>query len=168
MNQSFLVKNPSGGHCLVTTFADVGRYCKPQLSLMPDVDSTLRHIAQWKHIIATDFASAFYQIPLSRDSMIYSGVVTPFRGVRVYARSAMGMKGSETAVDELMCRALGHLLEEGIIAKIADDLYCGGNSVHELLQNWRRVLQALHKCNLRLSSSKTIINPHSTTILGWV
>jgi len=78
------------------------------------------------------------------------------------------MKGSEKALEELMCRVLGHLLEEGVIAKIADDLYCGGNSVHELLQNWRRVLQAPHKCNLRLFSSKTIINPHSTTILGWV
>ena len=70
--------------------------------------------------------------------------------------------------NELPCRVLGHLLEQGVIAKIADDLYCGGNSPHELLQKWRRVLQALHKCNLRLSSSKTILNPQSTTVLGWL
>ena len=50
---------PSGGSRLITAFADVGRYSKPQPSLMPDVDSTLRHIAQWKHIIATDLTSAF-------------------------------------------------------------------------------------------------------------
>ena len=59
LNPSFLVKKPSGGFRLVTAFADVGRYSKPQPSLMPDVDSTLRHIAQWKHIIATDLTSAF-------------------------------------------------------------------------------------------------------------
>ena len=29
------------------------------------------------------------------------------------------------------------------------------------------VLQALHKCDLRLSTAKRIINPQSTTILGW-
>ncbi|KAK3716560.1 hypothetical protein QZH41_006392 [Actinostola sp. cb2023] len=168
LNPSFLVKKPNGGSRLVTAFADVGRYSKPQPSLMPDVDSTLRHIAQWKHIVATDLTSAFYQIPLARDSMKYCGVATPFRGVRVYARSAMGMPGSETALEEIMCRVLGHLLHEGVVAKIADDLYCGGNTPHELLLNWKKVLQALQKCNLRLSASKTVINPKSTTILGWI
>ena len=161
LNPSFLVKKPSGDYRLVTAFADVGRCSKPQPSLMPDVDSTLRLIAQWKHIIATDLTSAFYQIPLSCGSMKYFGVATPFRGVRVYARSAMGMPGSETALEELMSRVLGDLLKEGIVAKIADDLYCGGNSPSELLSNWKKVLQALHKCDLRLSASKTIINPQS-------
>lgn len=98
--------------------------------------------------------------------MKYCGVPTPFRGVHMYARSAMGMPGSETALEELMSRVLGDLLEEGIVAKIADDLYCGGNSPEELLQNWTKVLRALHKCDLRLSVSKTIINSQSTTILG--
>ena len=33
--------------------------------------------------------------------MKYCGVATPFKGVRVYVRSAMGMPGSETALEEL-------------------------------------------------------------------
>lgn len=135
---------------------------------MPDVNSTLQKIAQWKHLIATDLTSAFYQIPLSRNSMKYYGVATTFQGVRVYTRCAMGMPGSETALEELMCRVLGDLLEKGVIAKLADDLYCGGNTVDELLHNWRLVLHALYKCNLRLSVSKTVICPKSTTILGWI
>ena len=73
LNPSFLVKKPSGGSRLVTAFADVGRYSKPQPSLLPDVDSTLRQIGQWRYIIATDLAKAFYQIPLSKDSMKYCG-----------------------------------------------------------------------------------------------
>ena len=39
-------------------------------------------------LIATDLTSAFYQIPLSQDSMKYCGVATPFKGVRVYVRFA--------------------------------------------------------------------------------
>lgn len=46
LNPSFLVKKPNGGFRLVTAFADVGRYSKPQPSLMPDVDSTLRTIGK--------------------------------------------------------------------------------------------------------------------------
>ena len=167
INPSFLVKKTNGGYRLVTAFADVGRYSKPQPSLMPDINSTLRHIAQWKYLIATDLTQAFYQIPLSPESMKYCGVATPYRGVRVYVRTAMGMPGSETALEELMCRVLGELLKEGTVARIADDLYCGGNTPAELLYNWEQVLSALQRCDLTLSATKTVIAPKSTTILGW-
>ena len=167
LNPSFLVNKPSGGTRLVTAFADVGRYSKPQPSLLPDVNSTLQQIGQWKYIICTDLSKAFYQIPLSKPSMKYCGVATPFRGVRVYTRCAMGMPGSETALEELMCRVLGHLLQNGSVAKLADDLYCGANTPQELLENWRQVLEALDANDLRLSAAKTVINPTCTTILGW-
>lgn len=91
LNPSFLVKKTSGGFRLVTAFAEVGQYSKPQPSLMPDVDSILRTIGQWKYIIVSDLTNAFYQIPLSRKSMKYCGVATPFRGVRVYTKCAIGM-----------------------------------------------------------------------------
>ena len=168
LNPSFLVKKPSGGFRLVTAFAEVGRYAKPQPSLMPDVDSTLRKIGQWHHIVATDLTNAFYQIPLSKTSMKYCGVATPFRGVRVYTRSAMGMPGSETALEELMCRVLGDLLVEGIVVKLADDLFCGGQTPDDLIANWSRVLHALHGAGLHLSAAKTVVCPKSTTILGWI
>ena len=168
VNPSFLVKKASGGHRLVTAFADVGRYSKPQPTLMPDVDSTLRQIAQWQYICVSDLSSAFYQIPLDKQSMKYCGVVTPFRGVRAYARCAMGMPGSEGALEELMCRVLGDLLREGIVTKLADDLYCGANTPEELCQNWRRVLEALSLNGLCLSPSKTKIAPTKCTILGWI
>ena len=107
LNPSFLVKKPNGGFRLVTAFSDVGRYSKPQPSLMPDVDSTLRTDAQWNYIIKTDLTNAFFQIPLAKQSMKFCGIATPFRGVRVYTRCAMGMPGSETTLEELMCRVLG-------------------------------------------------------------
>ena len=107
-------------------------------------------------------------ITLAKESMKCCGVATAFKGVRVFVRSAMGMPGSETALEEVMCRVLGPLLRDGSVAKIADDLYCDGNTPQELLHNWKRVLHALHKCNLRLPAHKTIISPKTTTILGWI
>lgn len=168
VNPSFLIKKTSGGFRLVTAFADVGCYGKPQPSLMPDVDSTLRLIAQWKYIIATDLTKVFYQIPLSKDSWKYCGVVTPFKGVRVYVQSAMGMLGSETALEELTCRVFGDLPEQGLVAKVVSDLYCGADSLEDLLAVWRRVLTVLHHCGLNLSATKTTVAPVQTSILGWV
>jgi hypothetical protein len=100
--------------------------------------------------------------------MKYCGVVTPFRGVRVNTRSAMGMPESETALEELVCRILGNCLEDGIAETLADDLYCGADSPEELLINWKSILDVLQKCNIKLSPFKTIIFPRSTTILGWI
>ena len=100
--------------------------------------------------------------------MKYCGVATRFKGIRVYTRSAMGMPRSETCLDELMSRVLGDLIQEGCVAKTADDLYVGGNSPSEVLDNWSRVLALLQKNNLRLSAAKTIICPRKATILGWV
>ena len=134
---------------------------------MPDVESTLRTIASWQYIITIDLTSAFYQIPLDKDSMKYCGVATPYKGIRVYTRSAVGMPGSETALEELISRVLGDLLHEGVVTKLADDLYCGGDTPEAVLHNWDSVLQALSKCNLRLSAKKTSICPKSTLILGW-
>jgi len=168
MNLSFLVSKPSGGHRLVTAFAEIGEYCKPQPSIMPNVDVTLRTIGQWRYIIKTDLQQAYYQIPLSKDSMRFCGVATPFKGVRIYTRCAMGLPGSETALEEVMNRVVGELIMEGSAAKIADDLFCGGNTPKEALQVWARILELLSRNGLGLSAPKTIIFPKRTTILGWI
>ena len=80
----------------------------------------------------------------------------------------MGIPGSEVALEELLCRVLGDLIEEGVVCKIADNLFCGGQTLEELYNNWERVLNAMQKSDLKLSAVQTIINPTSTTILGWV
>ena len=100
--------------------------------------------------------------------MKYCGVVTPFRGIHVYNPSAMGMPGSKTALEEMMRRVLGDLLQDESVAKIADDLYCSGNTSTDLLCMWLKALKQLDKCNLRLSPTKTVICPKSTTILGRI
>ena len=168
VNPSFLVKKPDGGHRLVTSFGEVAKHCKPAPSLMADVDSTLRQIGQWRYIIKADLAKAYFQIPLQKSSQKYCGVVTPFRGMRVYLRSAMGMPGSESVLEELMSRILGDLILKGKVVKLADDLYCGSNTLDDLFSTWSQVLQLLSDCDLRLSATKTVILPRSTTILGWV
>ena len=48
----------------------------------------------------------------------------------------MGMPGSETALEEMMCRVLGASLQDGTSAKLADYLYYGENTIDELFSNW--------------------------------
>lgn len=168
LNPSFLIKKKSGKKRLVTAFTEVAQYTKPQPALMSDVEGALRHIANWSDIVVSDLTSAYWQMPLSEESMKYTGVATPFKGIRVYGRGAMGMPGTESALEELMCRILGEQLASGGVAKVADDLYCGGSSPEEALREWERILKALDRNGMRLSASKTVICPQSIVILGWV
>ena len=104
---------------------------------MPEVDKTLRTIAPCRQMIKTDLTRAFYQIPLSWSSLKYCSVATHFGEIWVYTRSTMGMTGLETALEEMMCRILEDFIQEGCVAKLADDLYCGGNTPEAPLNNWR-------------------------------
>ena len=167
VSPSFLVRKPSGGHRLVTAFTSIGEYCKTLPTAMPTIDETIRTIASWRYIIKTDLRDSFYQIPLEKSSMKWCGTQTPFRGLRVYVVSAQGMPGSSETLEELLCTVIGHLVQDGCAAKIADDLYIGGQSVDELIQNWRRVLEIMHQNGLKLKPSKTVVAPTHTQILGW-
>ena len=169
LNMSFLVEKPgSGDYCFVTAFLEIGEYSKPQPSLMPNVEETLRTIGRWKFVIKTDLKQAYFQIPLSKDSKRYAGTVSPFKGVRVYDRAAMGLPGAETALEELMNRVAGDLIMEGVAAKVADDCYCGGKTIESALNAYERLLAALAHNNLGLNAKKTVRFPKRVMILGWI
>ena len=57
----------------------------------------------------------------------------------------MGLPGTEVALEELTCKILGDLVMNGCVAKVADDLYIGGASEKDLLDNFRIVLQTQGK-----------------------
>ena len=167
VSPSFLVRKPSGGHRLVTAFTTIGEYSKTLPTVMPSVEEILRTVSKWKYIIATDLRDAFYQIPLEEESMKWCATPTPFKGLRVYTASAQGMPGSSETLEEMMCTVLGPLIQEGVVAKIADDLYIGGADVSSLFDNWKRTLERIRSSNLTLKAAKTVIAPTKLQLLGW-
>ena len=63
--------------------------------------------------------------------MPYLATVTPYKGIRVYARSAMGMPGSAEYLDELTSRVLGVYVQEGWLVLIHDDLHACANDISD-------------------------------------
>ena len=161
---SFLVKKPDGSHRLVTAFNTIGTYALPPPSQSTSTNDVLTFLARFNYIIKTDMTKQFFQLPMVKSSMRYLGTLTPFKGLHMYTCAAMGMPGSTEHLNELMCWVLGDLMQEGIVVKIADDLYTGGNTIQELLGNWERILHRMEANNLRLSPSKTVICPVTTSV----
>ena len=168
VSPSFLVKKSSGvGHRLVTAFTSLGEYIKPLPSLMPTGEVTLRTISEWKYLFSTDLRDAFYQIPLEKASMGWCAIQTPYKGLRVYCVACQGLPGSSEWLEELLSLLFGSLIQEGWVAKVADDLYVGGNSFEHLFDNWSQVLLILFENGLKLKGIKTFIVPMHMQILGW-
>lgn len=168
VSPSFLVEKSSGGHRLVTNFTSLIDYCKTLPTVMPTVESVLQTIASWKFIIISDLRDAFYQIPMDKGSMKWCATPTPYRGLRIYVVAVQGLPGSSEVLEEMLCAVLGDYVKEGFVAKIADDLSVGGNTIEELFQNWARVLNALQQNGLKLKAIKTIVAPTIAQILGWL
>lgn len=167
VSPSFLVKKANGDHRLVTAFNSIAAYAKPVPTKSTSSEEILRFLAQYRYIIKTDMTKQFFQLPMTKSSMKYLGVITPYKGIRVYTRAAMGMPGSTEHLDELTSRIFGDMVEAGKVIKIADDLYAGADSIPNLLDIWEELLMKMEQNNLRLSATKTVICPISTTILGW-
>ena len=167
VSPSFLVRKPSGGTRLVTAFTSIGQYSKISPSAMPSVDDTLRTIANWKYVKTTDLKDSFYQIPLDKNSMKWCATPTPFRGLRCYLVASQGMPDSSEVLEELLCTIFGDMIQKGLVAKIADDIYVGSNTIEELFDRLK-VLQLIEENGLKLKAAKTQIAPTKTTILGWI
>ena len=168
VSPSFLVRKSNGnGYRLVTAFTSIAEYIKPLPSLMPTVESTLRTVSEWKYLISTDLRDAFFQIPLDKESMKWCATHTLYRGLRVYVVACQGLPGSSEWLEELLSLLLGSLIQEGWVAKVADDLYVGGLSLEHLLHNWSQVLNILYVNGLKVKAIKTFIVPTHIQMLGW-
>ena len=70
--------------------------------------------------------------------------------------------------DELTAKVLKQEMQDGICAKIIDDVVVGGKTKEEAAINYIRVLGKLHDANLKVTPEKTVIFPKSTEMLGWI
>ena len=166
---SFLVKKSDDkSHRLVTSFTELNKFIRPLPTKMSTTADVLRSVSRWKYIIKTDLKSAYYQMKMKTESMEWLGTNSPYKGMYVYARGAMGLRNMAEYLEEMVSRVFGDMIAEGIVDKVADDLQAGGNTVKELLENWERVLQRLEENGLTVSASKTIICPKTVKILGWI
>ena len=125
-------------------------------------------LGKWKHLIIFDLYNGYFQNHMAREDIPWLGVQTPFGGMRVMARSGQGLTGMAEEFDELTSKILKDELKDGIMVKIVDDCYIGGDTEEETAENYRRVIEKLHKANLKIKPEKTHIFPKQADILGWV
>ena len=93
---------------------------------------------------------------------------TPYGGIRYFKRSIQGLLGQTEEQDELLARVLHKPLQAGKCVKIADDMFTGGETIEDAIQNFKELMNILQANNLKISASKTVLFPKQVDILSWV
>ena len=79
-------------------------------------------MGKWKYIVKTDLKSAYFQIPIKKDSQQWLGTISPYKGMFVYNVAPQGLRNMAEYLEELVARVFGDFLAESWLMKIADDL----------------------------------------------
>lgn len=152
---------------LVVNFGKINDYLKNIPIPVTKPKDIFTQLGKWKYIITMDLYQGFFQNHMSLNDGQWLGICTPFGGLRFLRRSGQGLLGQSEELDELLAKVLGKELEKGIAARIADDLYIGGQTPFETATNYAKVLEKLHAANLKISASKTKLFLAEVDVLGW-
>ena len=153
---------------LLINFGPVNEKIKPVPNHVPKINDILIKLGRWTHIICLDLYNGYFQLKMRDSAIPWLGVQTPFGGMRVIARAGQGLMGMAEEFEELTSKILKQEMQEGICAKIVDDIYIGGQSQKETALNYIRILQKFHNANLKITAEKTSVFPEAVDVLGWV
>lgn len=153
---------------LLINYGPINNLVKNIPSAMTTPNNIFNQLGRLKHIIILDLYDTFYQNHMHADNQPYLGIITPFGGLRVLARSGQGLIGQSEELDKLMTMIFKQEIKEGIITKIQDDIIIGGDTQKQTTRNYIRVLNKLDLANLRVEPQKVVIFPESGDIAGWI
>ena len=80
----------------------------------------------------------------------------------------MGYLNATENADRVIQRVLQPVVSEGKEARIADNLFTGGNDPEEALDNFNTILALCENSGITLKAQKTMICPQKVNILGRI
>ena len=153
---------------LITNFTPLNKFIRKPPTSAPTIEETKRQLSKFKFIATLDLANFYYQHGMRTKDMQYLATNHPYKGLRVYQCEPQGMRGASEHSYERLSRIYGELCQNGKMARQADGLFVGGNTIQELLDNLREVFERTRNCGFTLKPSKIVINPQKIVIFGWV
>ena len=130
---------------------------------IPPVDQTLGQLTGVKYFSKLDANSGFWQVPLSRESLVLTTFITPFGRFR-FNRVPFGI----TSAPEHFQRRISAILSglDGVSSHI-DDILAHGKTKEEHDSNLRNALTRLAHANLTLNREKCRFFQTSVDFLGY-
>lgn len=138
---------------LVVDFRRLNEVTETQSFPMPDLEEEISKMGGAKYFSTLDLYSAFHQIPMAEEDKDLTSFQTSNRKFR-FKRMPFGLKGSPITWQRTINLILDELLHKNIMAYM-DDIIVYNKTLHDHIENLRKLLQRLRKYNLKLKVEKT-------------
>ena len=126
----------------------------------------LMFLSRFKYLIFADLYNSYFQVRVAKKHWKYLAVMTPFRGIKVMTRCGQGLLNSDVELDQVLGRVLGDDMSAGYCLAARDDLFVGGNTIDEALDNWNAVLSKIAQNNLKITARKVRMFLGDTEVFG--
>ena len=140
----------------VTMNALINGALKPTASTLPLATDEIKKLHHYRYYLQMDAANAFWSIPLDEESRRLTAFQT-HEGVFAWDRLTMGTRPASAVQQTAYHRAMDEYLPREIrhrFATYADDLACGADTLEELFELYKALLNCLDKAGIQVKASK--------------
>lgn len=134
---------------------------------LPMVADTLDKLKDARYLSSLDIKSAYWQVPLAKDSRQYTAFSVPNRGLYQFCRMPMGLHNSAATWQRLMDSILGPDLEPNVFVYL-DDVVIVTQTFEKHLSVLEEVFRRLREANLTISFEKCQFCRPQMRYLGYV
>ena len=143
-----LVPKEGGKYRLVTDFRSIQSHIIQLPTVMPTIGDAMTALSSCEYHIELDFSNFYWQNAIPREDSAKLAVYHPYGGLRVYTVCPQGLRNSAEWGSEILARIYGDLVQQKKCTRIADQIYVLGNSLEELMANFKLVLHRARTSNL--------------------
>ena len=165
---SLLTPKPEKGEWrLVSDFTPLNIHIRKFQTISPTIQDAKKAIAKYKYNIECDLSHYFFQGGMRKEDIQYLATPHPFKGLRVYCVEPQGLRNASEHSYERLARIFGDLCMQEKMTRMADGLFILADTVSDLYENFRTVLERAKKAGLTFKPKKIIIAPKETVLFGW-
>ena len=163
-----LVKKKDGSYRFCVDLRVLNKVTKKDSYPLPYISSILDNLRNARFISSMDIKSAFWTVPLSKESCELTAFTVPGRGLFEFVRMPFGLTNAPATWQRIVDTILGDLTLQGKLYIYLDDLILLSESFEEHLSLLSTVLDRLREAGLVLSAEKCKFCVPQLKYLGYV
>lgn len=160
-------KKNSDKYRFCVDYRALNKVSEPDAYPIPFVSATLDKLRDARYLTTLDIKSAYWQIPMAKDSRPLTAFVVPSRGLFQFKRMPFGLHSAPATWQRLIDRVIGVDLENYVFVYLDDVIVCTPSfeKHYEVLE---KVLSRLSTAGLSLSREKCNFCKPELRYLGYV
>lgn len=162
-----MIKKKTGGWRFCVDYRQLNKATVPDAYPIPYVSATLDKLRDARYLSTLDIKSAYWQIPVSKESRPLTAFTVPSRGLFQFKRMPFGLTNAPAVWQRLIDRVVGVDLEKNVFVYLDDVIICT-STFDEHIRVLREVISRVTKAGLTLNRDKCNFVKSELKYLGYI